>query len=595
MDKTSSVIDKIETTLSQIEREYTSSPISSVVIGAYMLYIAHNTPNVTDLKDILEVNKVSPLLRRVAVNRLGGHWDRYIPLLTAFSQNDLADYFEMRVGGERVCDGGRKNGVSSSLPIVELVIRVLDIKRGESVCDLGCSAGDFIHRAYYAMCDDNSDAECVGYEIMTEPAAIATVRMACDDANVRIENADVFDRNTWGKTYDKVFCEPPFGIRGLPETPLVRDFIREMFPDFPELSISMTGDWLFVARAVAAMRKGGRAAVILPPSAMLGEAAGPYRRYFIQRNLIEAVVELPARLFEHTGISTFLVVFKEGSEAVKMVRASDLCEKGRRNNVINDGHIRIILGALGLVTAKEGEDFSRYVVEVGKQELLENDCDLSVKRQFADPVAIKNGIGLGMLIASARRGAPVQSSELDKLACDEETDYLYVASGNINDGVIDEKLTNLREVPDKYLPYCAHNGDIIVTRVSASGAGFKTAVVELPEGKVLLPNGNLLVISVDREHADPYFIKACLDNEYAQRYLQNSAVGSAVLMLNYRDLEDLPIPDLPMARQVEIGSACRAKAMAVAELRVKLASARNSLGNVLDDAAADCFTGKGKE
>jgi type I restriction enzyme M protein len=528
------------------------------------------------------------------MERLGGHWNRYLPLLTAFSQDDLAEYFEMRVGGERLCEGERNNGVSSSLPVAELVTRVLDFKRGESVCDLGCSVGDFLHRAYFAICDDDRDPKCVGYEIMKEPAAMAEVRMACDGLGVQIENTNVFDRKTWGDQFDKVFCEPPFCLRRLPESPLVRDFIHEAFPDFPELSLSMDGDWLFAARAVAALKRGGKAAVILPPPAMDGAAAEPYRRYFIQRNLIEAVVELPARLFEHTTISTYLVIFREGSESVKMVRAEDLCEKGRRNNVMNDGHIRAVMGALGLLGAKGQEEFARYVIEVGKQDLLKNGCDLRVKRHFALPVAIRNGVGLGTFMVSAKRGAPMQSAELDKLACDDETGYRYVSIGNINDGVIDAKLTNLREVPDKYLPYCARNGDLIVSRLSASGTGFKVAVVETPEGKTLLPNGNLFVISVDRKRAEPYFIKACLDSRYAQRYLQNRASGSAILTLNNSDLEDLPIPDLPMARQREIASRCHAKAMAVVKLRDELAMARKSLGCVLDEVASDCFTGKGE-
>lgn len=595
MEKSNSIDEKIEKTLLEIERAYTSSPTASVVIGAYILYIAHNTPDVTDLKGILDANKVSPLICRVAMDRISGHWDKYLPLLTTFSHDDLAEYFATRVDGRRLCEGGRKGGITSSLPVVELVTRVLDIKRGESISDLGCSVGDFIYRAYFAACDDAKDPDFVGYEILAEPAAMSAVRMAVDDAKVRIENIDIFAKKTWGDKFDKVFCEPPFGVRKLPESPSVRDFLRQAFPDFPELSLSMTGDWLFAARAVAAVKKGGRAAVIMTAAAMFGASSEQYRRYFIQRDLIESVIELPPRIFEHTGISTYLVIFKEGSESVKMVCAGDLCERGRRNNAIKDEHIRIIMGALGLDNAKGKNDFSRYVVEVGKQDILDNDCDLSVKKRFADPVAVKNGVPLKELVKSVMRGAAVASGDLDRLACDHETDYLYVASGNINDGVIDARLQNLKDIPEKFRPYCAHNGDIVIARVSANGAGFKVAVVEVPEGKMLLPNGNLIVLSVDRDRACPYFIKACLDNEYAQRYLQNCAVGASVMMLTYRDLENLPIPQLPMARQQEIASACRANAMEITELRGKLAAARDSLGTVLDAFASDCFTGNGKE
>ena len=590
MEKTDN-IEKIETTLMEVERAYTSSPITSVVIGAYVLYIAHNTPDMTDLKDILTANNVSPFLSRVAMVRIGEHWDKYRPLLTMFSQSDLAVYFETRVNGERLCEGGRKGGITSSLPVVELVAGILGIKPGESVCDLGCSLGDFIHRACLAAHEGGRGADIVGYEIMPEAAAIAEIRMrmACDDSKVRIEHVDVFDQKTWGDEFDKVFCEPPLGLRRLPESAQVQKFIGRKFPDFPEMSLSMVGDWLFAARAVAATKEGGRAAVILPPSAMFGVASESYRRYFIQRNLIEAVVELPVRLFEHTGIATYLVVFKRGSESVKMVSASDLYEKGRRNNVLNREHVGLIMRALGLLSAGDGKELSRHVVEIGKQELLENDCDLSVKKRFADPVAVRNGVSFGSFVVSAKRGATITSAELDELACDNETDFLYVAPGNISDGVMDPKLMCLKEIPKKYLPYCAQNGDVVIARVSAGGAGFRVAVAEVPEGKKLLPNGNLLVVSVDRERADPYFIKACLDNEYAQGYLQNFSFGTSVVTLNYKNLENLPVPDLPLARQREVAKACHTAAKRVVELREKLSAAKAALGNVLSEAAPECL------
>lgn len=588
-EKTANV-EKIESTLMEVEREYTSSPATSVVIGAYVLYIAHNTPALTELKDILDYNRVSSFLRKTVMERIGGHWEKYRPLLTMFIQSDLVSYFNERVNGERLCDGGRKSGVSSSLPVVDLVANILDIRRGESVCDLGCSFGDFVCHAYRAAYDKDNASRVVGYEITNDSAAIAEIRMrmACDDVNAGIEHFDMFSEVTWGDKFDKVFCEPPFGVRKLPESMLVQKFISRKFPDFPELSLSMAGDWLFAARAVAAMKDGGRAAVILPPSAITGAASEPYRRYFIQRNLIEAVVELPIRIFDHTGVVTYLVVFKKGSESIKMVRSGDLCEKGRRNNVIKEEHIRVIRGALGYESIGR-KKFLDYVVEVTRQKILENDCDLSVRRLFDDSVTVKNGVAFGHFVNSAKRGATITSAELDDVACDNETGFLYLAPGNISDGVIDSKLMNLKEIPEKYEGYCAKTGDLIIARVSASGAGFRVVVVEVPDDKMVLPNGNLFVISVNKKLADPYFIKACLDSDYAQCHLQKSSVGSSVVTLNYKSLENLPIPDMPRERQKEIAKACRAYAKSVAEFREKLACAKKSLRNVLSETAPECI------
>ncbi|MBO7206381.1 MAG: N-6 DNA methylase, partial [Kiritimatiellae bacterium] len=438
-------IEKVESTLLEVARAYTSSPSISVVLGSYVLYIARNTPELTELEDILDKNNVSSFLREAIIEYIGGHWNEYRPLLTMFSQFELAEYFKNRVNGDRLCESGRKSGLSSSMPVVELVANILDIKQGESVCDLGCSVGDFVYRA-----SQSGALRIVGYEITKDSAAIAQARMrtVCGNADVDIKHFDVFAEGTWEETFDKVFCEPPFGVRRLPESESVKHFFGAFFcnrlPKFPDLPLSMAGDWLFAARAVAAMKDGGRAVVILPPSAMFGVASAPYRRYFIENNLIEAVVELPERIFEHTGISTYLVIFKRGSESVKMVSAGDLYKKGRRNNVITDDHIKIVMRALGLSEADDGRDRSRYVKKVGKRELLKKDCeetlyDLSVKKLFANSEIFTESVELRNFVQQAKRGATILSADLDKLACDGETDCLYVAPGNISDGVLDSK------------------------------------------------------------------------------------------------------------------------------------------------------------
>jgi hypothetical protein len=45
-------IEKVESTLLEVARAYTSSPSISVVLGSYVLYIARNTPELTELEDI---------------------------------------------------------------------------------------------------------------------------------------------------------------------------------------------------------------------------------------------------------------------------------------------------------------------------------------------------------------------------------------------------------------------------------------------------------------------------------------------------------------------------------------------------------------
>ena len=226
---------------------------------------------------------------------------------------------------------------------------------------------------------------------------------------------------------------------------------------------------------------------------------------------------------------------------------------------------------------------------VEKKSLLDESCNLTVLRHFADPMALREGVQLSALISIGKRGAAIPSKELDDLVSNADTGIQYVSSGNINDGVVDAVLMNLSEVPEKYASYCVHDGDVLITRVMANNSVFKVAVAELASGQTLLPGGNVLVLTVDPTRADPYFIKSCLENEYAQRYLRNSAVGNMVKTLHYKSLEMLPIPVLPLDRQKEIGDKCREAVRRVVELRTRLGQAKEELGAILATNAADCF------
>ena len=550
------------------------------------MYLAHDARTTTELSKILEKAGVSESVRALVMDRIADHWDRYLPLLTTYDQQILSDSIFVNLE-QGFVDGGRKNGCSSSLPLIELLLRVLAIKRGDSVCDIGCAAGDFLRQAYFKAFSDNEENAFCGIERMKDVAAIAEICAWCLDAQITIHGADAFEDDFDTLAFDKVLCDAPFSVRGMPQDANVRRFFRAAFPDFPELRTGMQGDWLFAARAVAAMKEDGRAAVILSPSAMFDARNEPYRRYFLQHSLVEAVIELPSNLLMSTNIETYLVVFSRGNEVVKMIRAGDLCYVNRRKKVIGRHHIDVIAGCLGVEATTDATGIERYCATVAKDTILKNGCSLAVKQYFADPVAIKDGVPFGSFVERSRRGVLFSREHLNNMSTDAETGWLYLSVRDIAEGVIGTGLLHLGNIPELVIPSCVKQGDLVISRVNASGAGFKVAVAEIPQGKRLIPCENVIVVTVDQEKADPYFLKSCLDNEYAQRYLDKHSTGSAIRILSYRDIESLPIPNLPLERQREIGAKCRENVLKVVALRDELAAARQSLSDVFKNEAAD--------
>ena len=587
MDTHKIEIEKIAFRLAEIEREYTATPGISSIAGAFALYIAHDAgAEETGLMDIIEQTKVSPLISRFLIDRLSDHWDKYCPLLTAYTQENLADTVMVLVEHETQ-NSMRRGGYYSSRPIVSLFAAVLDLHTGNSVCDLGCSTGDFLRAAYFKTFTDKDDAEMIGVERMPEIAAIAEICAKCADARLSIYDCTMFDSRLDALKFDAVVCDPPLSMRGLPQDAEVRRFMAKAFPDFPELRQGMQGDWLFAARAVHAKKKGGKAAVILTPSVMMDRTNEAYRRYFVQRGYIEAVIELPANLLVGTSIQSYLVLLSDGNEQIKMIRAGDLCTTCRRKNVIEKHHVDIICGCLGLQSKANADEIGQYVVTVDKSTLLNGECELTVKRRFAAPVSIKDGVPLRDFVTISRRGMALGSDELDRLSSKDDTPYLYVSTSDMNEGYISPNLSHLKSIPDRHKALCIRPHDLVISRVNASGAGFKVAVAEIPEDKVLAPCGNLIIVSVDEKKCDPYFLKACIDSEYAQRYLDSHSIGASLRTLSYRDIEMLPIPRIPIERQREIGARCRECIMRVMSLKNKLAEAKAALGTVLEDNAAD--------
>lgn len=565
------------------ERGYSSKPFASVA-GAYALLLAQKNPGMTKLPQILKAGRASKSVATFVIECIGDHWEKYLPMLTTYSLDVLAAIIPLMVEGT-FQSAGKGMSSSSSQPIAELCTKILALKPGDKLCDLGCAAGDFLRKAYYATKTDDDDNFVTGVEISSDLASVAEIISDVSDVKMRVLNMSMFDERLDTERFDKVMCDAPLAVRGLAKDVNVIRMLGKFFPDFPEVRESITGDWLFAARAVAALKKDGKALSLFCPSAMIDDRNAAIRRFFVSRNLIEAVIELPPNLLQNTAIQTYLVLFSEGNETVKMIRAEELCYSKRRKNVMGKAHIDVIAACLGISASADAKTVERYMMVADKGSLLQGGTELAVKRYFADPVAVKDGIRLGEVIEIARCGAVFTSDMLDRYTCKEDSPYQYLTTKDIVEGFVSPELTNLREIPERARPSCAETGDILISRINTNEGAFRVAVLEVPDGKTIIPNANLLVIRVDKSKCDPYFIKACLDNQYAQRYLDCHATGGTLRTLSYRDLESLPIPNLSLERQREIGLKCRERVQKVLALKTELAAARGSLASVFDEMA----------
>ena len=214
---------------------------------------------------------------------------------------------------------------------------------------------------------------CFGQEFNPETYAIAKADMLIKGGNSSgMKFGDTllqkdFDSKTPGDQFegyefDYIISNPPFGIdwkreKLSVESEAKRGFDGRFGPGLPAIS---DGQMLFMLNGVKKLKEGsGRMAIIQNGSSLFtgdaGSGASEIRRYVIEGDLVEAIIQLPTDLFYNTGISTYIWVLAKGKPMnrcgkVQLIDASK-CFVKRRKNIgskrvdLDDACIDLILRA----------------------------------------------------------------------------------------------------------------------------------------------------------------------------------------------------------------------------------------------------------
>ena len=195
---------------------------------------------------------------------------------------------------------------------------------------------------------------CFGQEFNPETYAIAKADMLIKGGNSSgMKFGDTllqkdFDSKTPGDQFegyefDYIISNPPFGIdwkreKLSVESEAKRGFDGRFGPGLPAIS---DGQMLFMLNGVKKLKEGsGRMAIIQNGSSLFtgdaGSGASEIRRYVIEGDLVEAIIQLPTDLFYNTGISTYIWVLAKGKPMnrcgkLQLIDASKCFVKRRKN------------------------------------------------------------------------------------------------------------------------------------------------------------------------------------------------------------------------------------------------------------------------
>ena len=239
--------------------------------------------------------------------------------------------------------------------VIELMVNIVfedeedlaDSSKIKTVYDGACGTGGILSAAmeYASSLNSSSRMLVYGQELNEQTYAICKADMLIkgqDANNIRHGNTLSDDMFPTDK-FDYIMMNPPFGREWKNEKNAVEKEAKEgvngRFPaGTPAISDSQL---LFLQNAVSKMKpEGSKIAIIHNGSALFkgdaGSGESEIRRYVIENDLLDCIIQLPNDLFYNTGIATYIWVLSNKKPAhrkgkVQLIDASNYYKKMRKN------------------------------------------------------------------------------------------------------------------------------------------------------------------------------------------------------------------------------------------------------------------------
>ena len=319
-------------------------------------------------------------------------------------------------------------------------------------------------------------ASFYGYEINTSEYSNAMIRSQLSTEEIHIQQCDAFALASNGGSnllpehgFSRVFSNYPFGMR---VKYLNRNSgLQDLLEQYPDLLKATSADWAFNALLLHLLAPTGKAIGITTNGSTWNTTDAGIRRHFVEKGFIEAVISLPERLFNDTGIPTTLLILSRGNKEVHLIDATKICQKGRRNNFFSNQDISTIVNAMNHNT--------EYSKTVSIQELRRNEYALNPGRYMGEAIDFENGVPFGSIIEDISRGAPITASELDSVTSAAPTDIQYLRLSSIQNGVIDDELPYITSIDPRYDRHCLKTGSLVLSKI---GSPYKVAVASVKDG-----------------------------------------------------------------------------------------------------------------
>ena len=219
--------------------------------------------------------------------------------------------------------------------------------------------GQEINITTYNLCRINMFLHDIGFDKFD---------IACDDTLTSPQHWD-------DEPFELIVSNPPYSIKWAGDSnPLLINDPR--YAPAGVLAPKSKADMAFIMHSLSWLAPNGTAAIVCFPGIMYrGGAEKKIRKYLIDNNFVDCIIQLPSNLFFGTSIATCIMVLKKGKSdnTTIFIDATKECIKVTNNNRLTEDNLQKIVSAFA-----QREEIKHFSHVASYEEIAENDYNLSV-------------------------------------------------------------------------------------------------------------------------------------------------------------------------------------------------------------------------
>ena len=305
------------------------------------------------------------------------------------SKGDLYEYLL-----SKVATAGTNGQFRTPRHIIKMMVALVKPKPDDTIIDPAMGSAGFLIEAQKYLRENHADmflnqklrehfnnTMFYGNDMDRTMLRIGAMNMllhGVENPNISYRDS-LSEQNTDEEKYSLVLANPPF--KGSLDYEAVS-------ADLLKITKTKKTELLFLALFLRILKKGGRAAVIVPDGVLFGSsnAHKQIRKEIIDNNKLDAVISMPSGVFKpYAGVSTAILIFtKTGSGGTDKVWFYDMKADGRslddKRQPVAENDIPDIIARYNNLEAENDRQRTEQSFFVPVEDIIANEYDLSINK-----------------------------------------------------------------------------------------------------------------------------------------------------------------------------------------------------------------------